>query len=161
METKGVVREVELDSKNRLNLQMFWKEATRPIWSMLIPPRGSNVHEWALYRQYHVASSLDEPSGLFGPAKKLHPEKWEQLGVHEEVVAAVREGVPIQLESEPPRKEKANQPSTADPRCLAELKRYEVEVGALDSEGPLLQTSYSGTYALHSEGRDGESKSLL
>ena len=57
------------------------------------------------------------------------------MEVHKEVLAAVREGVPIKLESDPPRKEKANQPSTTDPRCMAELKRYEVEVGAL--EGPL------------------------
>ena len=75
-----------------------------------------------MYRQYHVASSLDEPSGLFGPATKLHPEKWKQLKVHKEVLAAVREGIPIQFEPDP-RKEKANQSSTGDPRCMAELKR--------------------------------------
>ena len=76
----------KLDGKNGLILQMFGKEATRPIRSMLIPPRGGNVQEWALYRQYHVASSLDEPGlGLFGPARKLHPGRWEQLGLHEEV----------------------------------------------------------------------------
>ena len=65
----------KLDGRNRLILQMFWKEATRPMWSMLIPPKGSNVQEWTRYRQYHVASSLDEPSGLFGPAKKRSTQR--------------------------------------------------------------------------------------
>ena len=77
----------KLDGRRIQVLQMRWKEQERPAFSMMVPPSTENKVEWAKYRLYHVASSQDEVSGLYGPAIKLKLDAWTSLSdVHPEVV---------------------------------------------------------------------------